>query len=127
MQYSYLELAATRDEERARRLGFCLNTQRALREPLIEPVMPARKVHDPFWLRLLDRIRPEHSLTPYACRLPSGDLGRTGIKLLNGEWTAVCVLDPRGHAWRLTDCGGASSGAEPARWRHTRSRQRRPG
>jgi hypothetical protein len=98
MQYSYLELAATRDEERVRRLDQRLNTQRALREPVIEPVVRASQVHDPLWLRLLDRIRPEHSLTPYACRLPSGDLGRTAIKLLNGEWTAVCVPDPRGHA-----------------------------
>jgi hypothetical protein len=95
MQYSYLELATTRDNERVRRLDRRLDTERALREPVIEPVVPARQVHDGLWLRLLDRIRPEHSLTTYACRLPSGDMGRTAIKFLNGEWTAVCVPDPR--------------------------------
>ena len=98
MQYSYLELAATRDEERVRRLDQRLTAERALREPVIEPVVPARRVHERLWLQLLDRIRPEHSLTSYACRLPSGDMGRTAIKFLNGEWTAVCVPDPRGHA-----------------------------
>ena len=98
MQDSYLDLAASRDEERARRLDARLDTERALREPVIEPIVPARQVHDRLWLRLLDRIRPGHSLTPYACRLPSGDLGRTAIQFLNGEWTAVCVPDPRGHA-----------------------------
>jgi hypothetical protein len=98
MQYSYLELAVTREEERVRRLDQRLYTQSALREPEIEPVVRAGAVHDPRWLRLLDRIRPGHSLTPYACRLPSGDLGRTAITFLNGEWIAVCVPDPRGHA-----------------------------
>jgi hypothetical protein len=98
MQYSYLELTATRDNERARRLDQRLPAERALRAPVIEPVVPARRAYDRLWLQLLDRIRPEHSLTSYACRLPSGDLGRTAIKLLNGEWTAVCVPDPRGHA-----------------------------
>ena len=41
MQYSYLELAATRHEERARRLDQRLNAERALRKPVIEPVVPA--------------------------------------------------------------------------------------
>ncbi len=108
MQYSYLELAATRDEEQARRMDQRRNTQGALREPAIEPVVRAGEVHDPRWLRLLDRIRPEHSLTPYACRLPNGDLGRTAIKSLNGEWTAVCVPDPRGRAGHRR-AGGAST------------------
>jgi len=98
MSYSYLELAATRDEERARRLDRRLDTEWTLREPAIEPVAPANPARDRLWLRLLDRIRPEHSLTPYACRLQSGDLGRNAIRFLNGEWTAVCVPDPRGHA-----------------------------
>jgi hypothetical protein len=49
-------------------------------------------------MQLLDRMRPEHSLTPYACRLPDGDLGRTAIRFLDGEWTAVCVPDPHGRA-----------------------------
>jgi hypothetical protein len=98
MQYSYLEMATVRDNERARRLNQRLDNERALRDPTIEPVVPASQVHDRLWLRLLDRIRPEHSLTAYACRLPSGDLGRTAIKLLNGEWTAVCVPDPRSRA-----------------------------
>jgi len=96
MQSSYLELAASRDEERAPLWDQRLDTERALREPAIEPVVPANPVHDPLWLRLLDRIRPGHSLTPYACRLPSRDLGRTAIQFLNGEWAAVCVPDPRG-------------------------------
>ncbi len=86
MKDSNLDLAASRDEERARRLDARLDTERALREPVIEPVARAGEVHDPRWLRLLDRIRPGHSLTPYACRLPSGDLGRTAIQFLNGEW-----------------------------------------
>ncbi len=98
MQYSHLQLAATRHEERARRLDRRVDTERALREPAIEPVVPANRVHDRHWLRLLDRIRPEHDLTPYACRLPTGELGRTAIKFLGGEWTAVCVPDPRAHA-----------------------------
>jgi hypothetical protein len=98
MQYSYLELAATRDNERARRLNQRLDAERALRDPTTEPVVPASEVHDRLWLRLLDRIRPEHGLTTYACRLPSGDLGRTAIKFLNGEWTAVCVPDPHSRA-----------------------------
>jgi len=98
MQYSYLQLAATRDEERARRMNMHLETERQLHAPVVEPVVPARPVHDRQWLRLLDRIRPQHDLTPYACRLPSGDMGRTAIRFLNGEWTAVCVPDPSGHA-----------------------------
>jgi hypothetical protein len=98
MQYSYLELAATRDNERVRRMDHRLPAEPALRAPVLEPALPARRVHDRLWLQLLDRIRPEHSLTTYACRLPSGDLGRTAIKLLDGEWTAVCVPDRRGLA-----------------------------
>jgi hypothetical protein len=98
MQYSYLELAATRDNERVRRMDQRLPAERALRAPVVEPVVPARRVHDRRWLQLLDRIRPEHSLTAYACRLPSGDMGRTAIKFLDGEWMAVCMPDLRGRA-----------------------------
>jgi hypothetical protein len=53
---------------------------------------------DRTWTRLLARLRPDHSLTAYACRLPSGDLGRTAIKFLDEEWTAVCVPDRRPRA-----------------------------
>ena len=53
---------------------------------------------DRTWTRLLARLRPDHSLTAYACRLPSGDLGRTAIKFLDDEWTVVCVPDRRRHA-----------------------------
>jgi hypothetical protein len=58
----------------------------------------ASPAHDRTWTRLLARLRPDHSLTAYACRLPSGDLGRTAIKFLNEEWTAVCVPDRRAQA-----------------------------
>ena len=58
----------------------------------------ASPAHDRTWTRLLARLRPDHSLTAYACRLPSGDLGRTAIKFLDDEWTAVCVPDRRPRA-----------------------------
>jgi hypothetical protein len=66
MQYSYLELAATHHEERARRLDRHLDTRRALREPTIGPVVPANRLHEGSWLRLLDRIRPGRHLPPHA-------------------------------------------------------------
>jgi len=92
MPYSDLALAATYQQERRRTLERRLEHRRALHEGAIERTLMESR--DRLWIRLLDRIRPEHSLTPYACRLPSGDLGRTAIRFLGGEWTAVCVPDP---------------------------------
>ena len=92
MPYSDLALAATYQQERRRTLERRLEHSRALHEQAIDRTLEEH--HDRLWSRLLDRIRPEHSLTPYACRLPSGDMGRTAIKFLGGEWTAVCVPDP---------------------------------
>ena len=81
-----LLLAATFDADRYRGMERRHAFERALRED-------AR--HEPIWTRLLARFRPEHSLTPYPCRLPSGEMGRSAIKFLEGEWTAVCVPAPR--------------------------------
>jgi hypothetical protein len=92
MAYSDLALAATYHEEQERVLERRLEHRRALHEQAIERAL--RENHERLWMRLLDRIRPDHSLTPYPCRLPSGDQGRTAIKLLGGEWMAVCVPDP---------------------------------
>jgi hypothetical protein len=93
MPYSDLAVAATCHEERGRILERRLEHSRALHEQAIERAL--RENHDRLWMRLLDRIRPEHSLTPYPCRLPSGDQGRTEIRFLGGEWTAVCVPEPQ--------------------------------
>jgi hypothetical protein len=94
MQYSYPEPAATRDEDRARRMDRRHEIERALREPVIERVLLEEPANDRLWMKLLDRIRPKHSFTSYPCRLPTGDLGRTAITFLGGEWTAVCVPGP---------------------------------
>jgi len=79
-------LAATFDADRYRGIERRHAIERALREDA---------THEPIWTRLLARFRPEHSLTPYPCRLPSGEMGRSAIKFLEGEWTAVCVPAPR--------------------------------
>lgn len=82
-----LLLAAAHDADRYRGMERRHAIERALREDA---------THEPIWTRLLARFRPEHSLTPYSCRLPSGEMGRTAIKFLEGEWKAVCVPAPRG-------------------------------
>jgi hypothetical protein len=84
-------LAGPRDEDRYRGMERRLAIERALRETAIERATGEHSAGEPFWARLLTRLRPDHSLTPYACRLPSGELGRTAIKFRDGEWTAVCV------------------------------------
>jgi hypothetical protein len=65
--------------------------ERQLRANEIERVRREDGTRERPWTRLVARLRPDHSLTPYPCRLPGGDLGRTAIKSVNGEWTAVCV------------------------------------
>ncbi len=91
MPYTDLELAATRDADRARGMDRRHELARALRESPVEP-RP--------WLRLATRllahIRPVDILTPDSCQLPSGERGRSVLKLLDGEWTPVCVPDPLG-------------------------------
>ncbi len=87
-----LLLAATFDADRYRGMERRHAIERALRERALREVA----THEPIWTRLLARFRPEHSLTPYPCRLPSGEMGRSAIKFLEGEWTAVCVPAPRG-------------------------------
>ena len=82
-----LLLAATFDADRCRGIERRHAIERALREDA---------GHEPVWTRLLARLRPEHSLTPYPCRLPSGEMGRSAIKFLEGEWTTLCVPAPRG-------------------------------
>jgi hypothetical protein len=77
-----LLLAATLVADRYRGMERRHAIERELREDV---------THEPIWTRLLARLRPEHSLTPYPCRLPSGEMGRSAIKFLEGEWTAVCL------------------------------------
>jgi hypothetical protein len=36
------------------------------------------------------RRRPDPWLTPYACRLPNGEMGRAAAVFIDGEWTLVC-------------------------------------
>jgi hypothetical protein len=38
------------------------------------------------------RLRPEHSLTDYACRLPDGRMGRVAVIERNGDWEMVCRM-----------------------------------
>jgi hypothetical protein len=57
------------------------------------------------------RAEDAHSLTDHPCRLPDGSIGRTAIRLVDGEWVAVCVLPRRGDARSL----GSTLGPE-ASW-----------
>jgi hypothetical protein len=43
---------------------------------------------------LMARLRPEHSLTSYRCRLPNGRMGRVAAVVVDGEWTLVCKVAP---------------------------------
>jgi hypothetical protein len=36
------------------------------------------------------RRRPDPWLSPYPCRLPNGEMGRTAAVVVDGEWTLVC-------------------------------------
>jgi hypothetical protein len=50
---------------------------------------PARAT---LWARVRARLRPDHSLTDYPCRLPDGSIGRVAAVLVDGEWTLVCRM-----------------------------------
>jgi len=39
---------------------------------------------------ILTRLRRDHSLTDYACRLPDGSIGRVAVVQDGGEWTLLC-------------------------------------
>lgn len=39
---------------------------------------------------LLARMRRDHALTDYACRLPDGSIGRVAVVQHGGEWTLLC-------------------------------------
>ena len=39
---------------------------------------------------ILARMRPEHSLTDYPCRLADGSIGRVAVVQQAGEWTLLC-------------------------------------
>jgi len=39
---------------------------------------------------ILARMRPDHSLTDYPCRLPDGSIGRVAVVQHGGEWTLLC-------------------------------------
>jgi hypothetical protein len=46
------------------------------------------------------RVRRDHSLTDYPCRLPDGGTGRVAVVLLEGEWTVVCRAPQAGFVAR---------------------------
>jgi hypothetical protein len=70
MQYSYFELAASRDEDRSRRMDRRHEIERALREPVVERVRVQKPAHDRLGMKLLDRIRPK---LPHAVSLSASD------------------------------------------------------
>jgi len=38
------------------------------------------------------RLKPEHSLTDYPCRLPDGRMGRVAVVRDRGDWVMVCRM-----------------------------------
>jgi hypothetical protein len=86
-----LLLAATYDADRYAGMKQRHAIERQLKDNAAERALRVDAPHERRWTRLLARLRPDHSLTPYLCRLSSGGMGRTAIRLVNGEWMAVCV------------------------------------
>ncbi len=82
-------LAATFDADRYRSFDRRSEHLRSIREPLAwRASRPARTV------AALARIvrRERHAMTSYPCRLENGQIGRTVIVEVDGEWTAVCTV-----------------------------------
>ena len=95
MPYTDPRFCAPRIDDRSRATEKRYEMERTYE---IERAQAPSDNHDPIWARLFARLRPDHSLTAYACRLPSGDLGRTAVRFLDEEWVAVCVPDRRRQA-----------------------------
>jgi hypothetical protein len=51
------------------------------------PSLPAR-----LRATILARMRPDHSLTDYPCRLPDGSIGRVAVVQQGGEWALLCRI-----------------------------------
>ena len=82
-------LAATFDADRRRGRDRRSGHLRAIREPFaMRASRPARAA------AALTRIvrRERHAMTDHPCRLPNGQIGRTMIVNVDGEWTAVCAI-----------------------------------
>lgn len=85
----FLYLSATYDQNRDGVFDEQHDHRRALLDARVDrPSLLARSRAG--LSRLIRRDR--HSLTSHPCRLPGGNIGRTAIVLVDGEWTAVCVV-----------------------------------
>ena len=85
--FHYLSATNVPDRDRGLEVGY------PHREPLLDPRAgrPSLLARSRAGLvRVIGRDR--HSLTSYPCRLPDGRIGRTSIVLIEGEWTAVCMV-----------------------------------
>ena len=62
--------------------------RRRWRARVVEAV--SRRISQRPWAAMGRHRRPDPWLTPYACRLPNGEMGRAAAALVDGEWTLVC-------------------------------------
>jgi hypothetical protein len=82
-------LAATFDADRYRSFERRSGHVRSIREPLVwRASRPARA-----FAAIMRVVRRErHEMTSHPCRLENGQIGRTVIVEVDGEWTAVCKV-----------------------------------
>lgn len=85
----HYQVTTLHDEGQFRHLERMSSQRRAIRRPEADRPSPLARVHAGL-VRLARR--EDHSLTDYPCRLPDGSTGRTAIRQVDGEWTAVCTV-----------------------------------
>jgi hypothetical protein len=87
--FFYYQMATLHDEGEYRHLERAISQRRALRRPEADRTLRLARVRAGL-ARLIRR--EDHSLTDYPCRRPDGSMGRTAIRLVDGEWAAVCTV-----------------------------------
>jgi len=79
-------LASAYEADRYRGEGRCHEHRRALVEGQGERVSIQARV----MAAVRSRLKREHSLTDYPCKLPDGRLGRVAVVRQRGDWVMVC-------------------------------------
>jgi hypothetical protein len=87
--FFHYQMATLHDEGQYRHLERTISQRRAVRSLQADRPSPLAILRAGL-VRLARR--EDHSLTDYPCRLPDGSMGRTAIRLVDGEWAAVCAM-----------------------------------
>jgi hypothetical protein len=85
MRPSVLYLTDTFEADIRRNLRYAHHRAALLESRAGHASLPAR-----LQAAILTRLRRDHSLTDYACRLPDGSIGRVAVVQHGGEWTLLC-------------------------------------